>query len=157
MDDKLLRDAITDYLNNPHTHASLTDAAKSLPEKYINERPAGLQYSFWDMLEHIRICQWDMLEFIRNSSYNEMSWPADYWPDKDTKATAAMWKQSVADFERDYNELRDLVNDKSFDILNKVPHGSGQTVFREILQIVDHNSYHIGQLIMMRKLVGQWG
>jgi uncharacterized damage-inducible protein DinB len=152
---KLLRSALVDYLNNPHTHASFSDAAENLPEKYYNEKPNGLSYSFWDQLEHIRICQWDMLDFMINPGYKEMAWPKDYWPSD--KANKNKWKESVQKFEDDYKHLKKIALDNSFDLFAKIPIGSGQTMFREILQIIDHNSYHIGQFVMMRKLIGEWG
>jgi len=151
---KLLRSALVDYLNNPHTHASLIDAVKNLPEKHYNDKPAGLAYSFWDQLEHIRICQWDMLDFMTNSGYKEMSWPKDYWPSD--KATVQKWNESLRKFEEDHENLKKIVQDSSLDLFAKIPHGSGQTIFREVLQIIDHNSYHIGQFVMMRKLIGEW-
>ena len=156
MDNKQIREVLINYLNDPHTHASLLDAAKELPEDYINNKPAGLEYSFWQMLEHIRICQWDMLDFMLNAGYKEMEWPKDYWPPSSQKATLKMWNDSLKRFEEDYESLKTIVNEKSHDLLSKIPHGSGQTIFRELLQIIDHNSYHIGQLVMMRKLVGEW-
>lgn len=153
---KLLRDALVDYLNNPHTHASFTEAAKNFPEKYYNEKPKGLPYSFWDMLEHIRISQWDMLDFMTNPNYKEIAWPKDFWPESTQKADKAMWNGSIAKFEEDYNNLTRRVSEDSFDFFAKIPYGSGQTIFREVLQIIDHNSYHIGQFVMMRKLAGIW-
>jgi uncharacterized damage-inducible protein DinB len=152
---KLLRSALVDYLNNPHTHASFTEACKNLPEKYYNEKPKGTSFSFWELLEHIRISQWDMLDFMINPGYKEMAWPKEYWPTD--KATVPKWNESIQKFEEDYRHLIKIVQDDSFDLFAKVPIGSGQTIFREILQIIDHNSYHIGQFVMMRKLVGEWG
>jgi len=150
----ILRDALINYLNNPHTHASLIEAVKNLPEKYYNEKPAGLAYSFWDQLEHIRISQWDMLDFMLNPNYKEMSWPKDYWPVE--KATKQKWDESLRKFEEDYENLKTIIQDSTTDFFKKIPHGSGQTIFREVLQIIDHNSYHIGQFVMMRKLIGEW-
>ena len=154
--DNNIRAALADYLNNPHTHASLIDAAKNLPEKYYNNKPAGLAYSFWDQLEHIRICQWDMLDFMVNPNYKEIQWPKDYWPKAGDKATKKMWDESIAKFKKDGETLKKIAKDASLDLFARIPHGSGQTIFREVLQIIDHNSYHIGQFIMMRKLIGEW-
>src|SRR4030095_5235924 len=150
------RQALLDYLNKPHTHASLMEAAKDFPEKFMNEKPAGLPYTFWGMLEHIRITQWDMVDFMRNPDYKEMDWPADYWPKENEKATKKMWDESVAKFEKDYENLIKIVEDNSNDLFTKIPHGTGQTIMREVLQIIDHNSYHIGQFIVMRRLINAW-
>lgn len=154
--DSELRFALLDYLNNPHTHATLADAAKDFPEKYINERPHGASYSFWDMLEHIRINQNDMMDFMINPDYADKKWPEDYWPKPGTQANLKMWEDSVAQYIKDEEKLKKIIKDPSIDLLIKIPHGSGQTIFREIIQIIDHSSYHIGQLILMRKLIGQW-
>lgn len=151
---KILREALINYLDNPHTHASVLDALKDFPEKFINEKPAGLEYSFWDMFEHIRICQWDMLDFMTNPGYREMQWPKEYWPSE--KGSKKLWDESVKKFIEDEKKLRDIIQDESFDLMAKIPHGSGQTGFREALQIIDHNSYHTGQFVMMRKMIGEW-
>lgn len=151
-----IREAILDYINKPHTHSSLIEAAKGLPEKFINERPGGLPYTFWQMLEHIRISQWDMVDFMVNPGYKEMEWPKEYWPGDNEKATKKMWDESVAKFEKDYENLIKIVKDQKNDLFSKIPHGTGQTIFREVMQIIDHNSYHIGQFIVMRRLVNQW-
>ncbi len=151
--DKALRQALVDYLNNPHTHKSLLDAVKDFPEEKINIKPAGAPYSFWEQLEHIRLCQWDMIDFMVDQNYKEMEWPKNYWPKPGEKADKRMWNESIAKFEEDYEQLKKIVQDNSFELFAKIPHGSGQTVFREILQIIDHNSYHIGQFVLMRKLL----
>lgn len=150
-----LKLAVLDFLNNPHTHGALADAAESLPEKFYNEKPFGLPYSFWDMLEHIRIAQWDMIDFMVNPDYKEIEWPKEYWPVPGTKATKQMWDESVAKFKHDEEWLKKIVEDEKSDLLARIPHGSGQTGFREVLQIIDHNSYHIGQFIIMKRLVGE--
>ena len=82
----LLRNELLNYLEGRHTHASLAEIVKDFPEKLMNEKPAGLPYSFWQMLEHIRISQFDMIDFIRNPNYKELEWPKDYWPADDEKA-----------------------------------------------------------------------
>ncbi|HEY3250211.1 MAG TPA: DinB family protein, partial [Ignavibacteria bacterium] len=92
----------------------------------------------------------------RNPDYKEMDWPAEYWPKENEKATKKMWDESVAKFEIDYANLLKIVKNSSNDLFAKIPHGQGQTTFREVLQIIDHNSYHIGQFIIMRRLVNQW-
>jgi len=150
--DKVIRNALTDYLNNPHTHKSLLEAVKDFPEDKINEKPAGAPYSFWEQLEHIRICQWDMLDFMINPGYKEMEWPKDYWPKPDEKAGKKEWDDSIKKFEQDYESLKKIIENSNNDLFSKIPHGSGQTIFREVLQIIDHNSYHIGQFVLMRKL-----
>lgn len=154
--DQTLRKALIGYLEHPHTHASFVDAVKNFPEKMMNEKPMGLPYSFWQMLEHIRISQFDMVDFMHNPGYKEMEWPKDYWPADSEKADAKMWNDAVKKYEKDYDALIKILRDPKFDILSTIPHGQGQTILREVLQIIDHNSYHLGQFIVMRRLAGEW-
>ncbi|MCI0449909.1 MAG: DinB family protein [Chlorobi bacterium] len=151
-----LREQLLGYIDQPHTHGSLMDAVKGLPEKYINEKPEGLPYSFWGMLEHIRLSQFDMIDFMQNPAYKELEWPKDYWPDESEKATRKMWDEAISMFQKDTETLKKIINDPEVDLFAKIPHGSGQTIFREVMQIIDHNSYHIGQLIVMRRMIGEW-
>jgi len=151
-----LRQELIHYLERPHTHAVLADAVKDFPDKLMNEKPLNIPYSFWQMLEHIRISQWDMIDFIRNPNYKEIEWPKDYWPDDNEKATAKMWNDAVKKFEQDLADLKKIIEDPKTDLFAPIPHGSGQTIFREALQIIDHASYHMGQLIVMRRMVGEW-
>ncbi len=154
--DNTLKNAVLDFLNNPHTHGSLADAASSLPEKYYNVYPGGLPYSFWGMLEHIRISQWDMIDFMVNPDYKEMEWPREYWPKEGEQADKKMWTESLEKYRQDEERLKKIIEEGKIDLLAKIPHGTGQTGFREILQVIDHNSYHIGQFIVMRRMIGEW-
>jgi hypothetical protein len=151
-----LKQELTNYLDKPNTHRSLKDAAKDFPVEYINSRPDGISYSFWEMLEHIRISQFDMLDFMRNPGYKEMKWPDEYWPEKGSVADKKMWDESLKKFENDLKAIKEIVNEPSTDLYAVIAHGSGQTIFREILQIIDHNSYHTGEFILMRKAMEIW-
>ena len=97
-----------------------------------------------------------MLDFMVNPNYKEIQWPEDYWPKAGEKATKRMWDESVRKFEQDFESLKKIVMDADHNFFSKIPHGTGQTIFREIMQIIDHNSYHIGQFVMMIKLIGEW-
>jgi uncharacterized damage-inducible protein DinB len=154
--DQALRKALIDYLEHPHTHAPFMDAVKNFPEKLMNEKPNNLPYSFWQLLEHIRISQFDMIDFMHNPDYKEMEWPKDYWPTDSQKATAKMWNESVKKYEKDIETLKKIIEDPKLDMLAPIPHGQGQTILREVLQIIDHASYHIGEFIVMRRLTGEW-
>ena len=151
-----LRKELLGYLEKPHTHGPLSHIVKDFPERLINEKPAGLPYSFWQMLEHIRISQFDMVDFIRNPNYKEMEWPKDYWPADSEKATMKMWNESVKKYNEDVDALRKIIEDPKTDFFAPIPHGSGQTIFREVIQIVDHASYHLGELLVMRRVAGDW-
>jgi len=154
--DKQLRQELINYLKKPHTHMSLRDAVKDLPENLINEKPEGVPYSFWELLEHIRISQFDMIDFIQDENFREMKWPKDYWPDKGNKADKEDWDKSIEKFEEDLKILEQIVLNPENDLMTHIKHGSGQSILREILQIIDHNSYHIGELIIMRRAVNAW-
>ncbi|RPI17077.1 MAG: DinB family protein [Ignavibacteriae bacterium] len=152
-----LQNQLIDYLENQYTHRSLADAAKDLPDELINVKPENVPYTFYQMLEHIRITQIDMIDFINNPNYRELEWPKDFWPDEKVKATKDMWNESVEKYQMDLNTLKDIIKGADDNIFERIPHGTGQTIFREVLQVIDHNSYHIGELILMRKLCNAWG
>lgn len=151
-----LQTQIIDFLNRQNTHLTLREAAMDIPDELINIKPDNVPYTFWQMLEHIRVSQYDMLDFIQNPNYKEMEWPKDYWPDKNENATRKMWDDSIMKYEQDLETLKDIVMKNEPDILVKIPHGQGQTALREVLQIVDHASYHIGQFILMRRICNAW-
>lgn len=152
----LLREHLLKYLGHPHTHMVFADAVKDFPEKFINEKPAGLPYSFWQLLEHMRITQLDMIDFIQTADYKILEWPRDYWPRDDEKADAAMFNESIRKYLNDVETLRKIIGNTETDLFAKIPHGSGQTILKEVLQIIDHESYHMGQFIVMRRLIGEW-
>ena len=116
----------------------------------------GLPHSPWQLVEHLRIAQHDILDFCVNPGYQEMSWPDDYWPASPEPPTAAAWDESIAGYKRDLAEMQRLVRDEAIDPFAKIPHGSGQTYIREILLVVDHAAYHIGQIVLVRRLLGIW-
>lgn len=151
-----LQKQIIDFLKRPNTHRSLLEAVEDFPDELINAKPENVPYTFWQLLEHIRISQYDMIDFIQNPNYKEMEWPRDYWPDKDEKATRKMWDESIEKYQKDIETLINIVNKNEPDILVHIPHGQGQTALREILQIIDHASYHIGEFILMRRICNVW-
>ena len=151
-----LRKELAEYLGNERTHADFFKAMRDLPETLINKKPRGLPYTFWGLLEHIRIAQHDMVEFMQTADYPKLDWPKDYWPSPKTKATKAMWKQSLASMEKDLDALKQMIRDPAVDLFAPLPWGHGQTIFREAVQIIDHASHHLGQLILMRRLEGNW-
>jgi uncharacterized damage-inducible protein DinB len=131
------------------TVAGLTPAQRGL-------RPAGLPHSPWELLEHLRFTQHDILEFCRNPDYEEPSWPADYWPSSAAPPDENAWDASIAAFHRDRDALRALATDSAVDLFARIPHGTGQTYLRELLLVADHNSYHLGQIVTARRLLGAW-
>jgi uncharacterized damage-inducible protein DinB len=120
------------------------------------EKPSGAPYSAWQLLEHMRIAQRDILEFSRNPKHVSPEWPEGYWPTKEAPPTKAAWSNSVRAFRSDLRAMQKLVANPASDLFARIPHGDGQTLLREALLVADHNSYHLGQLVMLRRLLGAW-
>src|SRR5215470_16380415 len=139
--DRALRAELVKFLRTEGAHTSLADAVKKFPVKDINRRPPHVPYTFWQLLEHIRIAQWDILDFIRNPNYEELRFPQDYWP---------------ARYHSDLEEMIALVKHPKTDLHARIPHGDGQTVLREAMLIVDHTAYHVGELGILRQVVNNW-
>jgi uncharacterized damage-inducible protein DinB len=154
--DNSMRDHVARLLEWEEAHASLDTAVAGLPENARGRTPPGLPYSPWQLIEHLRITQHDILDFCRNPNYTELHWPDDYWPRSAAPPSDSAWDDSVRAFLEDRAALQALANDRSVDLLTTIPHGEGQTYLREILLAADHASYHAGQLIVVRRLLGIW-
>lgn len=137
-------------------HATFDAAVKDLPPELRGERPAGSPHSPWELLEHLRVTQRDILDFCRDPAYEEREWPTDYWPTSPAPETGESWDESITAFRADVEELRRLAEDPSMDLFATIPDGSGQTYLRELLLVADHNAYHIGQLVLVRRLLRAW-
>ena len=136
-------------------HVSFDDAFRGLPPKLRGAHAPGLEHTAWQLLEHMRIAQWDILDFSVNPKYKPMAWPAGYWPKTDAPPKGA-WEKSVRNFRADLAAMRKLVKNPRTDLHAKLPWGEGQTILREALLLADHNAYHLGQLVLVRKAVGAW-
>jgi hypothetical protein len=145
---------IVKLLEGGTAHASLDDALKGLPADQRGQRPHGLPYSIWQLVEHIRIAQWDMLQFSKDGSHESPKWPDEYWPKETEPASEEAWETSIAQIKKDLNELVHLVN--TADLYEPIPHGTGQTLLREALQAADHTAYHTAEIIVIRRLLGSW-
>jgi hypothetical protein len=154
--DMLLREQLVKLLTGSEAHADFDAAVKNLPEELRGKKPQGAEYSPWQLLEHLRIAQWDILEYAIDPKHKSPEFPAGYWPKSAAPAGAAEWDDSVRDFRKDLKRLCALVLDESTDLYAKIPHGEGQTVLRQALLTADHNAYHVGQLVLVRKLLGTW-
>jgi hypothetical protein len=155
--DGALREHVLSLLKEGHAHATFDQAVKDLPVELRGKVPKGAEHSPWQLLEHLRIAQWDILEFSRNREHESPKWPEGYWPREKAPADEKAWDKSVRAFKKDLKELCALVEDPKTDLLAKIPHGDGQTVLREALLTADHNAYHVGQLVLLRILLGAWG
>ena len=155
--DTLLRKHLVTLLTGSEAHADFEGAIKDLPEELRGKRPKGAEHSAWELLEHLRIAQWDILEYAINPKHESPKWPEGYWPASPAPASAKEWDKSVGSFRKVLKRLCDLVSDESTDLYAKIPHGEGQTILRQALLTADHNAYHVGQIVLVRKLLGAWG
>jgi len=151
-----LRQQLVRYLNSSEAHASTDAALAKLAPELRGTRPASLKHSPWELLEHIRITQHDILDFCRNPKYKEREWPKDYWPKSVAPPHSDSWDASVKSYHDDLAALDAIAEDSSIDLFARIPHGDGQTYLRELLLVVDHTSYHVGQLVLVRQLLDAW-
>lgn len=154
--DKAVRRHLLWLLRGGHAHLHLDQALAGLPWRLQGQRPGGLPYSAWQLVEHLRISLWDMVEFSRSRAHVSPRWPEGYWPKEPAPATASAWPKSIAAIRRYMRIMERLVANPRTDLYARIPWGDGQTIMREALQIVDHNAYHLGQLIVVRRLLGAW-
>jgi uncharacterized damage-inducible protein DinB len=154
--DKTLREHLLYLLKGGGAHAKFDDVIKDIPPKLRGQKPSSFPHSAWMLLEHMRIAQWDILEFSRNAQYKSPEWPADYWPKSEAPPNAPAWDASIKNFRTDLKAMQDLVADPKTDLFAKIPWGDGQTILREALLIADHNAYHLGQIVDVRRLLGAW-
>ena len=155
-DDKALRQHLVNLLRGKHAHLDFDTVIAGLPARLRGVKPKGLPFTAWRLLEHMRIAQWDILEFSRNPKHVSPEFPEGYWPKGDAPASASAWKTSVKRFRADLDAMQALVADPSTDLFARIPHGEGQAILREALLVADHNAYHLGQLVLLRRLLGAW-
>jgi DinB superfamily len=151
--DKSLRHWLDWLLQGGGAHAGFAASVKGMPPRLRGALAPGLPHSAWQLLEHMRIAQWDILDFCRNPRYEARAWPEDYWP-QNAVPRAGEWEKSVRRFRADLAALRKLISQA--DLHAAIPWGDGQTILREALLVADHNSYHLGQLVLVRKTLNAW-
>jgi hypothetical protein len=154
--DKALREHLLYLLRGGGAHLDFDKAIAGLPANLRGAKPAGVPFTPWTLLEHLRIAQWDILEFSRNSQHVSPVWPRGYWPEDEAPPDEAAWDKSVVAFRADLKAMERLVANARIDLFAKIPHGEGQTILREALLVADHNAYHLGQLVLVRRLLGAW-
>lgn len=155
-DDKTLRDHLVSLLKGKSAHVDFEGTIRDLPEGLRGVRPEGLPHSPWELLEHLRLAQSDILEFSKSADHVSPKWPEGYWPETPEPPSPQAWDESVAAFRRDLKAMEDLVADSKSDLYTPFPWGKGQTLLREVLLVADHNAYHLGQLVLVRRLLGAW-
>jgi len=154
--DAALRQHLLDLLRGGHAHATFDPAVADFPSALRGKKPKGAEHTAWQLLEHLRIAQWDILEFSRNAKHVSPKWPEGYWPKTEAPPTDAAWNTSIRKFRADLKAVGELIADKKRDLFAPILHGDGQTLLREALLVADHNAYHIGQLVLLRRLLGNW-
>ena len=155
--DRALRDHLLFLLDGGGAHVDFKKATGGLSRKLRGVKPARAPHSLWQLLEHMRIAQWDILEFSRNPKHQSPEWPEGCWPPAEAPANDRAWNNSLRTFRTDLEAMKDLVANPSTDLTKRIPHGDGQTILREALLIADHNAYHLGQFVLIRRLLGAWG
>ena len=155
-DDTALRQHLVSLLRGGNAHVVFDKAVAGVPASTRGTRHPNVPFTLWGLLEHMRIAQWDILEFSRDAKHVSPQWPDGYWPKTDGPASDAAWEASVKACRRDLRQMEALVKNPKTDLLRRIPHGSGQTILREAMLAADHNAYHLGQFVMLRRLLGAW-
>ena len=154
--DDAVREHLLWLLEGGHAHAKFDDAVRGFPMDRIGVRPEGAPHSAWELLEHMRLAQEDILRFSQSAEHVSPKWPEGYWPPMPGPAKESHWARSVRAFRKDLAEFIAMVRDEKQDLYRAFPWGDGQTLMREALLIADHNAYHLGQLVLVRRLLGEW-
>ena len=154
--DKSLRTGLVNLLTKENAHVGIEGALKGIPLEKTGIVPKGMPYSIWQLTEHIRISQFDILEFSRNPNYKSPKWPDEYWPKHPAPENESQFNESVQAILRDLNDMADLVRNPENDLFKPFSHGQGQNLFREAVLIIDHNAYHVGQVIVVRRMLDIW-
>lgn len=149
-----LRKHLLDLLRGGNAHATFDEVIEEFPVEHIGTRPPGFAHSAWQLMEHLRIAQADILRFSASSDYKELKWPDDYWPDSESPGSPADWRKSIEGFKTGRREFEKLLHDPTRDLFKRFPWGDGQDLLREALVLADHNSWHLAQLMLLRRALG---
>jgi hypothetical protein len=151
-----LREHILNLLAGKGAHVEFDKALADFPAELRGKKVASAPHTAWQLLDHMRIAQWDILEFSRDRNHVSPKWPEGYWPTAPEPPDAKAWDAGIAQFKKDLEAMRSLIGDPKSDLFSRIPHGEGQTLLREAFVLADHNSYHLGQIVLLRKLLGSW-
>ena len=155
-EDRALRKQLVEFLRGGSVHAELKTVIEGFPADKRGAKPKGAAHTAWQLLEHIRIALHDLYEFSTNPKYVQPDWPADYWPREDAPPSEAAWNTSVQAVEKDLAAFEQLIGEPSTNFYATIPWGDGQTILREVLLAGQHTSYHLGQLVSLRRELGMW-
>ena len=151
-----LREQLVALLDWKDAHATFDRSVEGVPLEDRGKVPDGATHSLWQIVEHLRLAQKDILDFCVNPAYEEPDWPDDYWPLNPVPPSDEAWDAAILAYREDRVRVMELAKDTSLDLFTRIPHGTGQTYLREILLVADHNAYHIGQIVLLRRLLGNW-
>ncbi len=154
--DKQLRQQLAKALDWREAHADLASAVADFPVEQRGAVPENMPHSAWQLLEHIRIALWDIVQFCQSTRHKSPPWPEGYWPKKPAPPSEEAWDRSVEAIHENIEIIRKLITDPKHDLMAPIPGGSGQTLLREVLLLADHNAYHLGQLVLVRRALGEW-
>ncbi|MBI5958531.1 MAG: DinB family protein [Chloroflexi bacterium] len=154
--DQALREQLLALLRGGNAHMNLDHAVADFPMAHLNTRPPNTPYTFWHLIEHLRITQWDILDFVRNPNYLALQWPKEYWPHPDERADEARWNETLRQFRGDLKTMEEIVQNPATDFYSDLPHAKGYNILREVLLVADHNAYHVGELGILRGVMGLW-
>ena len=154
--DRLLREQLVRLLDGRGAHVDADTAIGKLSFGDVSKKPEGAPWTLWEVFEHLRIAQEDIVEFSRNADHQSPEFPKGYWPADAAPKDAEAWEQSIVSFRRDLAAMKAIVLDPGIDLHARIPHGDGQTILREAMLIADHNAYHLGQMVLMMKMLGLW-
>ena len=155
-DDEVVRKQLIALLQGGNAHVDFERAVSQFPIDFINRKAPNVSFSPWELLEHMRICQWDILEFIRNPRCKSPPWPKGYWPRAGETADENKWNKTLNNFRKDLSSAENLVRNPNTNLYQSIPHAPDYNIFREILLIADHNAYHLGELVILRKTLSIW-
>ena len=157
MNDSESRKLIARLLDWSDAHVSFDGAVAGVPVELRGTRVDGFPHTLWELIEHIRLAQADILAFCSNPEYREPAWPEEYWPPTSAPPEPDSWEQTLSNIQRDRAKLQALAHDPEIDLGDRIPHGTGQSYLRELVLVADHTSYHVGQIVAVRRILGIWG
>lgn len=155
-DDQLLRKHLIPFLRGQGAHVDFASAVKGFPSKHYGTRPDHCPHSAWELVEHIRFTLRDLVEFCTNPTYTAPVWPDEYWPKAPAPPSPQAWKDAVAAVQHDIENFERLLNDQASNLYEKILWGDGQNLLHEVFLAIDHTSYHTGQIVLIRQLLGIW-
>ncbi len=154
--DHVFRNLMVSFLKEANAHVTFEQAIANFPPEFYNARAENIPYTAWELLEHIRLAQWDILDFMRNPDYVTPNWPQDYWPERGLEADRDAWNATIEQIRSDLQAVQEIATNPDIDLQSELPHAPGYTYLREILLVIDHNAYHVGQLVTLRRALGIW-